>query len=54
MDVMPKKQNDFITGIQQYMLEASNMNEHEAWDFAFRIWQFKDFLQKYFEKDGDI
>ena len=49
-DVMPKEQSDFIEGIQDYMLEASNMKEDEAWDFGFRIWQFQDWLKGYIEK----
>ena len=49
-DVMCKEQYDFIKGIQDYMLEASNMKEDEAWDFGFRIWQFQEWLKGYIEK----
>lgn len=42
--MMPKEQYHFIKAIQDHMLEASNMNQHEAWDFGFRVWQFKDYL----------
>ena len=50
-DMMPKEQYDFIKGIQDYMFEASNMDEHEAWDFGFRIWQFETWLYKYMTED---
>ena len=49
-DVMCKEQYDFIKGVQDYMLEASNMKEDEAWDFGFRIWQFQEWLKGYIEK----
>lgn len=49
-DVMLKEQYDFIKGIQEYMLEASNMKEDEAWDFGFRIWQFQNWLKGYMDK----
>lgn len=44
-DMMPREQYDFIKDIHDYMLEASNMTENEAWDFGFRVWQFRDFLK---------
>ena len=44
---MPKEQYDFIKGIQDYMLEATNMEENEAWSFGFRIWQTRNWLRKY-------
>ena len=50
-DMMPKEQHDFIKGIQDYMLIASNMDEHEAWDFGFRVWQFETWLYKYMTED---
>ena len=46
-DMMPKEQYDFIKGIQDYMLEATNMEENEAWSFGFRIWQTRNWLRKY-------
>lgn len=39
---MPKEQQQYLDGITNYMLGATNMSESEAKDFAFRIWQFKD------------
>ena len=51
--MMPKEQHDFIKDIQDYMLIASNMDEHEAWDFGFRVWQFETWLYKYMTEDRD-
>ena len=48
---MPKEQYEFIEGIKHKMLDASNMKESEAWDFAFRVYQFDDFLRNYLNKD---
>lgn len=48
---MPKEQYEFINGIQQKMLDASNMKKDEAWSFAFRVYQFDDFLRNYLNKD---
>lgn len=50
-DQMPKEQYEFIEGIKHKMLDASNMKESEAWDFAFRVYQFDDFLRNYLNKD---
>ena len=49
-DCMPKEQYDFIREIQRHMLDASNMTEYEAWDFAFRVWQFQDWLLSVLER----
>ena len=38
-DQMPKDQQEYIDSIQKYALEATNMKENEAYDFAFRCWQ---------------
>lgn len=43
-DQMPKAQYEFINKIKNYMLDASNMKEEEAWDFGFRVWQFHEYL----------
>lgn len=50
-DCMPKEQFDFIKGIQDKMLDATNMTEDEAWNFAFRVWQMKDFLKEYLKEE---
>lgn len=46
MEMMPKEQSDFIEEVRDKALESFNMDEHEAWDFAFRVWQGQDFLQR--------
>ena len=46
-DMMPKQQYDFIKGIQDNMLEASNMTEDDAWRFGFLIWQHQEWICKY-------
>lgn len=38
-DCMPKEQADYIYNVQQYCLDATNMTEEEAYNFAFRCWQ---------------
>lgn len=38
-DMMPKEQYEYIKGIQDEMLESTNMTESEAWSFGFRCWQ---------------
>ena len=44
-DMMPKEQSDFIEKVRDKALESYNMDEHEAWDFAFRVWQGQNFLR---------
>ena len=46
MEMMPKEQSDFIEEVRDKALESFNMDEHEAWDFAFRVWQGQDFLRR--------
>jgi hypothetical protein len=41
-DCMTKEEYEYIVNIQNYMLEATNMTKSEAWNFAFRLSQFKD------------
>lgn len=36
---MPKEQADWIIDTQLYCLNATNMTEDEAYNFAFRCWQ---------------
>lgn len=38
-EAMPFEQQDYIDRLQQYCLEATNMTESEAYNFAFRCWQ---------------
>lgn len=38
-DCMPKEQADWIRDTQLYCLNATNMTEDEAYNFAFRCWQ---------------
>lgn len=38
-ECMPKEQYEYIKSIQDFMLDATNMKENEAWSFAFRCWQ---------------
>ena len=45
-DMMPKEQSDFIEKVRDKALESFNMDEHEAWDFAFRVWQGQNFLRE--------
>ena len=54
-DMMPKEQADYINDIQQYCLDATNMTEQEAYNFAFRCWQLgfvkkKHLVKKIFEE----
>lgn len=50
-DMMPKEQYNFIHGIEEWMLKATNMTDNEAYDFAFRVWQCQNFLARYLSAD---
>ena len=54
-EMMPKEQFDFIEVLRDYMYEYSNMSRDEAYDFAFRVWQFRGYLMTYLREahDGD-
>ena len=47
MNAMSNGENSFINGIKLYMLEATNMTENEAYNFAFAILQNKEWLREY-------
>ena len=49
-DMMPKEQADYINDIQQYCLDATNMTEQEAYNFAFRCWQLGFVKKKHLVK----
>ena len=51
MNEMNEEQKRFIEALQKEMLSATNMTENEAYDFAFRVWQMKDFLYYFIERD---
>lgn len=44
---MPKEQSDFIQNLKKDMLEATNMSDDEAYEFAFSVWQCKGILTRY-------
>ena len=50
-EVMPKDQLDFIKKLEVEMLERTNMSARDANDFAFRVWQHKEFLLSYLTED---
>lgn len=50
-DVMPKEQAEWIADTQKYCLEATNMTEQEAYNFAFRCWQLGFAKKKHIAKD---
>lgn len=45
--MMSEEQSNFIEGIKKYMLEASNMTESEAYNFAFVVWQHQEWLREF-------
>ena len=45
--MMPKEQSDFIQNLKKDMLEATNMSDNEAYEFAFRVWQCKGIVARY-------
>ena len=57
--ILPNKQTKLISEVKDYMLTATNMNETEAYDFAFRVWQTHNWLVKkltenmYEDTDGE-
>lgn len=44
MNTMSEDQSAFIKELQEYMLKATNMSDEEAYDYAFKVWQTKDWL----------
>ena len=38
-DCMPREQANYIHDVQLYCLNATNMTEQEAYNFAFHCWQ---------------
>lgn len=46
-NIMDDKQSDFINELKDRALESFNMSDDEAHDFAFRVWQMKDWLTWY-------
>lgn len=50
-DVMPKEQQEFIDELEKYILEASNMDKDEAYQFAFIVWQHRKHLKAFLTKD---
>lgn len=50
-DCMSRDQFMFIFELTDKMQQATNMTPDEAWDFAFRVWQFQDYLREYLKED---
>lgn len=48
---MPKDQQEFIDELEKYILEASNLDNDEAYQFAFRVWQHRKYLKQFLSKD---
>ena len=44
---MNQEQIEFMSKIYDRMFEATNMNKDEAYEFAFRVWQNKEWLKEY-------
>ena len=53
-EMMPKSQYDFIHDIETYMLDSTNMTESEAYDYAFRTWQCKEWLRNKLNASADV
>lgn len=56
-DAMPKEQENYLRDLTNFMGEATNMNADEAYNFAFRCWQFKNngkFKELVFGESKDV
>ena len=51
-DMMPAEDYNFIKGIQQFMLDSTNETVDGAYEFAFMVWQHKEWLSKYLLNDA--
>lgn len=47
VNVMPEEQKAFIETIKEHEIEVTNMTENEAIDFAFRVWQDRNWLKEF-------
>lgn len=46
MNEMDKSQTDFINEIAEYIDSSTNYGKTESYEFAFRVWQNKEFLKR--------
>ena len=51
--MMPKEQVSFIDDIAREMFKRTDMDTYETIDFAFRVWQAKEFLRDYLNRKAE-
>lgn len=50
-NIMCQEQSNFLSDISNHMLEITNMSEEEAHEFAFRVWQSREWLGRVLQEN---